>query len=132
MLGNRAQVPASELAELVFAAEGFRASMSVSGREIGGEGLEDQTSNLENLLVTLQLILLPETLSTEAALELVDLVVQYLNVLLEIRVAVECSGAQFARIAVLMALCVMLEGIKLNKILISNQVNLLVRFFLFQ
>lgn len=58
--------------------------------------------------MTLQLILLSETLSAETALELVNLVVKDLDVLLEIRVAVECCSAQLARIAVLVALRVML------------------------
>lgn len=59
--------------------------------------------------MTLQLILLTETLSAEAALELVDLVVENLDVLLEIRVAVEGRSAELAGVAVFVTLRIMLE-----------------------
>lgn len=59
--------------------------------------------------MTLKLILLTETLSAEAAFELVDFVVENLDVLLEIRVAVEGRRAELAGVAVFVTLRIMLE-----------------------
>lgn len=59
--------------------------------------------------MTLKLIPLAETFSAKAALKLVNLVVQDLNMFLQIRVAVECSSTKFACVAMLMALSIMLK-----------------------
>lgn len=76
--------------------------------------------------MTLELILLTESFSTKAALELMDFVMQYLNMLLEIGVTVESGCTELASIAVLVTLRIMLngkEGISQN-IVVSNNLSL--------
>jgi hypothetical protein len=60
--------------------------------------------------MTLKLISLTKTFSAKAALKLVNLIVEDLNMFFQIAVAVECSRAQLASIRMLMTLSIMLES----------------------